>query len=434
MNELPKSIRYVTIIIGGMLLVLALFAGRLGLWSFLPAVIGLFVILTGILGNKFKNFYQATAIIVLNTALLLGLFELGARFIDRTGIVPTYKDTHIQRYLTLPYYRQQEWAINYWNEAQLAESYRYVPYIVWRHRPYEGIHININQDGIRHTPGADCRPSAFTVFTFGGSSMWGWGSPDWGTIPAYLQKGLDNIFDGPVCVVNLGEDAYVSTQGMVTLSLQLQKGNIPDAVIFYDGINDVYTAYESGMPGAHPMLDPIAIRFEESENALIGIARGSRMYWLLKRVAQMTVGSGIASNLIPITGEDENGMGNQLAPEVVENYLGTYQVVAALANEYSFEKFFFWQPHLAAGGKVFTEQEQEFRTEITPALSNLAQDVYAQIEEASIDYDKLWYIANIFDEYENQIWIDAWGHVTPEGNQIVAESMLEVIVDHLSGN
>lgn len=39
--------------------------------------------------------------------------------------------------------------------------------------------------------------------------MWGTGSPDWGTIPAFLQSGLQALKGGPVCVVNFGESGWV---------------------------------------------------------------------------------------------------------------------------------------------------------------------------------------------------------------------------------
>ena len=67
----------------------------------------------------------------------------------------------------------------------------YYPYVGWRRAPFKGTTIEIDQNGIRVTPGADCSAKSFKVFTFGESSMWGTGSPDWGTIPAHLQRGLE---------------------------------------------------------------------------------------------------------------------------------------------------------------------------------------------------------------------------------------------------
>jgi len=40
-------------------------------------------------------------------------------------------------------------------------------------------------------------------------------------------------------------------------------------VIFYDGINDVYAAYQLGRPGVHQNCEEIAARFERSEHHLL---------------------------------------------------------------------------------------------------------------------------------------------------------------------
>lgn len=41
----------------------------------------------------------------------------------------------------------------------------------------------------------------------------------------------------------------MSTQVVIALLLQLQKGQIPDLVIFYDGVNDMYSAYQQKVAG-----------------------------------------------------------------------------------------------------------------------------------------------------------------------------------------
>ncbi|MBC8457124.1 MAG: hypothetical protein H8D67_03910, partial [Deltaproteobacteria bacterium] len=38
-------------------------------------------------------------------------------------------------------------------------------------------------------------------------------------------------------------------QEVIDLFLQLQKGNIPNIVIFYDGINDTFSAFQNGISG-----------------------------------------------------------------------------------------------------------------------------------------------------------------------------------------
>jgi lysophospholipase L1-like esterase len=154
---------------------------------------------------------------------------------------------------------------------------RYHAFVLFRRGPLQGETINIDQEGIRFTPGADCGPHAFKVFAFGGSTMWGTGAPDWSTIPSYLQMGMNKLKNGPICVVNFGESAYVSTQSVIELMLQLQAGNIPDVTLFLDGVNDIYAAYQSGRAGLHQNFAQVADQFERR-----GVPKQSRLKELLE--------------------------------------------------------------------------------------------------------------------------------------------------------
>ncbi len=423
--------------VGGSLIIIAFLIDRLGygdpgnfgVGQFLLVIVGLVVFLTGLLGKRIVNFYRGVALILLNTFVLLACLELGAIIVARS--FQQVKSAEIQN---LPYYAAQDWTQVYWQEAKLAENYAYEPYTIWRHRPFVGQTVNINQDGIRQTPGAECQVGAYKVFTFGGSTMLGWGSPDWGTIAAYLQTGLADRRKGPVCVVNLAEDGFVSTQSLVALMLQLQSGNIPDTVIFYDGVNDVLAAYESGQPGSHVTLAKIASKYENPEHPLIQWFKSSRQYALVENLVQKLQRNG-----------QENGQrlpkyqtveidADYLADSVTEVYLSNYEIMGALAQEYGFEYFFFLQPHLAVDKKALTQEEQIIKSRMDPALARLAKAVYENIALAATNYENLWYIANVFDEEETQIWFDEWGHVTPEGNRLVAWEMLAVIESKLAEN
>src|SRR5262245_32541676 len=166
------------------------------------------------------------------------------------------------------YYSSQAWAPPYWHEFRLSRLQRYYPYVGWRRAPFKGKTIEIDANGRRVTPGADCSAKSFRLFTFGESTMWGTGSPDWGTIPAYLQKRLEKLKQGHVCVTNFAETAYATTQDVILLQMQLRSGNVPDAVLFYNLTGDIGAAYESGRAGVHANLDDVAARFEEGREPL----------------------------------------------------------------------------------------------------------------------------------------------------------------------
>jgi hypothetical protein len=67
-----------------------------------------------------------------------------------------------------------------------------------------------------------------------------------------------------------------------------------------------------------------------------------------------------------------------------------------------------------------------------PALVNLVGVVYRNIEPAAPEYENLYYIGQAVEEQVSQIWID-WAHVTPVGNQLIAQEMLDAIRSRLAG-
>lgn len=427
-------IRVVCLVFGVVIVIIGFLAdqfgfgqsGSFGIGQLLMVLIGFFGLLIGLLGKGIVDLYRGIAILLLNTFILLAILELVAIIIARSGIIPSYRQEVLETYKELPYYTSQDWTEDYWREAAEAENYRYEPYVVWRHQPFDGLTIHINGEGIRETPGAECGSEAYKVFIFGGSSMWGWGSPDWGTIPAYLQLGLEDRMQKPVCVINFGEDAFVSTQSLIELMKQLQRGNIPDLVIFYDGVNDVYAAYDSGQLGVHSALRDAVEKYEENENPLVKWFKSSRQFQIFERFVRNITSAGSQKN--KIHGDDGTEMDNErLAEMIITPYLSNYKMVGALAQENNFEYGFFWQPHLAAGRKKLSPEEQLIKAQLDSDLATLAKVVYDDVASLAQEYENLWDISNALDEENTQIWIDEWGHVTPEGNRLVVEEMLSVL-------
>ncbi len=377
--------------------------------------------------------YRNTAIMLLNTLILLAFMELGVRsVIEIKNWFTLSNKTQAPDHTTkLPYYASQEWSELYWREFKNVktreQAKQYSPWVIWHHSAYKGKTININEDGIRRTPTANCSSDAYKVFAFGGSTMWGSGAPDWGTIAAYIQNGLQSILDKPVCVVNFGEPAYVSTQGVIALLIQLQSGNVPDMVIFYDGVNDVLAAYPSGQSGVHFSLRKIAAKVEgKNLPFFLNWLMEWKLYKLITKIASKLMPEKLVTSQRQITYETMGIDANKLASSITKKYLGNYKIVKALSMEYSFEFKFFWQPVLLVGDKTLTSEELTMMDGSKPALSTLFHAVYHQIFKIKSKYQELFYLAHIFDNQEKQIWIDML-HVTPEGNQLVAKEMLNAL-------
>jgi hypothetical protein len=332
------------------------------------------------------------------------------------------------------YYSSKDWAEQYWYEFRLSRKQQFYPFVGWRRAPFKGKTIEVDRNGRRLTPGADCSAKSFKVFTFGASEMWGTGSPNWDTIPANLQKGLEKLRQGPVCVMNFAESAYVSTQDVIMLLVQLRSGNVPDLVLFYNIGGDVYSAYQSGRAGAIQNLDQVAARFEKRRepSTFVDQLRNTYSYALIDELmGKLTIANPQQEEPTPSELVTYESMGidvAKLSDLIVQDYFGNYEIVSGLAQKYGFKYFFFLPPRLLMGNKLLTSEEQEIkhRTEIEVAFAKLYAAVYQTIERESSQYQNLYSMVHIFDRYDSLIWIDA-AHVTPIGNQLIAARMLDVI-------
>ena len=389
-------------------------------------------------GHKVVECYKAMAILTLNALVLYAGLDLAARSsLKIMSLISSPAQELVGEGAPrekVSYYSSQDWAERYWYEFRLSRTQRYYPYVGWRRAPFKGKTIEIDQNGVRVTPGADCSAKSFKVFTFGESTMWGTGSPNWGTIPANLQKGLEKLRQGPVCVMNFAESAYVSTQDVIMLLVQLRSGNVPDLVLFYSIGGDIAAAYQSGRAGVPANLDQIAARFErrQERSAFVDQLRSTYAYSLIDQlIGKLTIANPQQKEPTPSELVTYESMGidvSKLSDLIMQDYLGNYKIVSALAQKYGFKYFFFAPPIVSVGNKSLTPEEQEmkYRLESDVALYKLFTAVYQTFERESSKYQNLYSMVHIFDRYDSLIWIDE-GHVTPIGNQVIAERMLDVI-------
>jgi hypothetical protein len=381
------------------------------------------------LGRRIVNSYKAVAVVALNTLILFACLELAATFVAKIWKEPEpIGDEQLPR-AHVSYYASQAWAKQYWKEFSLSRPQLYRHYVLWRRAPLEGNFVNINREGIRLTPGAVCSANSYKVFAFGGSTMWGTGAPDWGTIPAYLQADSAALVHEPVCVMNFGESAFVSTQGIIQLMLELQSGHVPDLVIFYDGVNDTYAAYQSGR-STHQNFDQIAAKFQGDKSpppSFVAWIKSSNSFYLLDRLVA-TLRQKPQNRTDLLTYKTMGIDTATLSDSVVHTYISNYEIVDALAQKYGFRFLFCWQPVLMIGGKSLTGEEQEMIPESEPDLIELYKSVYGRVQQVAHKYKNLYYMANIFDEFKSLVWID-YAHVTLDGNRLIAQKMLQAIIE-----
>ena len=138
-------------------------------------------------------------------------------------------------------------------------------------------------------------------------------------------------------MVNFGQSGWVSTQERIALALELRRGDIPDVAVFYDGVNDVFAAYQSGVAGIPQNEIKRQIDFERFELGLLArVADRSSIVRILRRIGRRDPLSPPSTR----TAAERTA----LARAVVDDYAGNIRIVEALANRFDFDALHFWQP------------------------------------------------------------------------------------------
>ena len=247
----------------------------------------------------------------------------------------------------------------YWSEVARLD---WQSYTYWRHRPYRGQTLTIGDDGLRKTwnrPADEAsRNEARRIFMFGGSAMVGFGARDDFTIPSILARKLSETTDFNVVVSNFGQTGYVSSQELLTLMEELKGGNVPDLVIFYDGVNDTFAALQRGVSGLPQNEQNRAREFN-----LLSESRRFELYAeailrLLPRLARRA--SGVADVLglgreMETVAKGKSGV----AQGVLDRYMVNIRIINSLAELYGFRVLYFWQPIISSKRRLIPNCDEQ---------------------------------------------------------------------------
>lgn len=391
----------------------------------------------------FGGLRSAWALVGLTLLLILGL-ELGLRlaFAVKDAAWPL---VHPDPRVVAEGYGGAEWAGPLIREAE-AMDLDWHPYVYFRSQPFEGRHIRVDERGVRRTwspprdegeggdEGAAERPR---VWVFGGSSAWGVGARDDFTIPSLIAKDLA-ARGLEVEVTNLAEIGYVSTQEVVALMLELRAGRRPDVVVFYDGLNDVTAAYQSGAAG-WPQNE-VNRRREFADRRRPGrlVAAGLRA-WLLDsatwRLAQaisgrLWRGPGPALDLPPLA---PNPLGREaLADAVLDTYRANRRLVGVLAREYGFGALFYWQPVLFTREALdpFERGQREKWSAFEPLFLATYRRARERVDEECPAFHDL---SRVLDREPGLVFID-FCHTTEAANARIAPRIADDVARLLEGD
>lgn len=323
-----------------------------------------------------------------------------------------------------------DWSVPYFDEFNERVRVDWREYVGWWQRPVRGRYVTIDERGLRATPGErEAGPEALRVLCFGGSTMMGMGARDEHTIPAILGRRLAEL-GHPASIANYGQLGHNSTQELISLQQLLKAGERPDIVVFYDGINDMVCAEQTG--AADRVMHQASRRAEfnllyvDRRRDLLTAATIAAFPRTVRRLRELTG--------LPLRGPLPGRAASlsdldipALARRVVDVYVENLRIVRLLAGSYGFRPLFFWQPVITTK-KVKTADERFFESEFTADIAARRQLYTAVIEERrqhpelaaagdAIDLSRL------FDDCTEAVYIDLY-HLAEAGNAAVAEAML----------
>jgi lysophospholipase L1-like esterase len=356
-----------------------------------------------------------TGIMVL---IVLVAIELGLSMFYQ----PIRPESVDQKLARIPEYARLDWPRELFTE-ELQVRAEFTPWIMYRRKEFHGKYINVSPEGLRKTwnPPFTKDQKVKKVFCFGGSTTWGIGSRDDFTIPSLLSKKLNQGLDRFV-VVNHGQQTFNFKQEVINLVLLLMQGDIPDYVIFYDGVNEAMVGHTTGQAGSF-------FRASDIKNALY---KESSFWPRLRRTLLDTSIYNAGREMVALVRLQFNGARslspselakiNQLAEDLVDDYLKDVKFVERLSESFGFKCLFIWQPVLFTT-KAITSDEKNEPAWKDKAWVKTTESVYERMDKVNMDH--FYNISNIFDQ-KNRTLFFSWAHITEEGNEQVAQRIYQI--------
>jgi len=372
---------------------------------------------SGLPGLARRSHVPPLLLVLLIAAATIVVLEAGARVALHGA---TYWST--DRRVEADGYAGAPWRREYYREFLESGDVEWHPFVYWRRRPYEGTFINVDSRGIRRTWTPAALPSNHSrVFVFGGSPVWGTGVRDDYTVPSRLAQSLAEN-GSPVEVVNYGESGYVTRQAAEMLISELVAGRVPDVVVFQSGVEDTFSALQSGEAGLPQNEENRRAEFNAMQPE--HVAQQGRIL----ATGLSLLGARLRARLMRQPASSTNGLPPTLAADVISNYCATAAVVAALADRYGFRPLFYWQPVL------FLKRRQTPYERLAAAQYGYASSFFAEVyglrERTGCPGIPVHDLGPPLHAEAGPMFIDAF-HPTEEANRRAAVAMLPAVSDAL---
>lgn len=292
---------------------------------------------------------------------------------------------------------------------------KWTPYTHFSPMPYNGIYNTVDSLGHRKTIQHTTNKNAIRIFCFGGSTMYGIGATDKTTIPSLLSLELSKKFPNKnFMITNFGIGGYTRDQEIIQLQQELLKGHVPDVVIFYDGVNEVLSGFQSNDIGIPQNAQNRRLEFNSAKT-------------YSKKIQLLTKSSNV-SRLINYLKSSSNNKKyhietKSLSKKIASNYSNHIKYSDALSEKYNFKILSFLQPTIFSK-KVLSDYESIMKKN-EGYLEDIYNSTYEElIKDSTLIQSKSYVdISTIFNSTTETVFTD-FCHTAEKGNIIIANELI----------
>tara|TARA_B100000963_G_scaffold31269_1_gene23146 strand:- start:7144 stop:8301 length:1158 start_codon:yes stop_codon:yes gene_type:complete len=299
---------------------------------------------------------------------------------------------------------------------------KYKSFIGWRPEPVKMKYVNISKlYNNRISTGEKLNNS---TWFFGGSTTWGYGTPDWETIPSLYNKKTGNK------VFNFGEQGWVSRQSLNQLISAIGDGNKPSAVIFYSGVNDMSVGCDIKINNFpyHARQMQISKKLENVNLQEITTDFITRPYIKILNKLYFT-------NDLMVPNSQHACHKNKKRAQLVANHLVQNWYVAYLVSKSNNAKFYaVLQPNIITSNstnqnfnhvKNIRNSFPRYKLEVNAVYPLIVSKVKSYCD-LDLDFCNSFIDGRNWITNDYNVFIDT-NHLVKEGNQIIVENLIKSI-------